>query len=73
MTQVLHITQIVSAIALIALILLQRAQTDTGGFSGDNGSFTQSRRGFERFIFILTIIVAVIFTAVSLIVIIRAG
>lgn len=71
MTYTLHLVQIISSIALIGLVLLQRSQGDTGtSLGGDNTSFFQTRRGAERFLFMLTIIVAVIFAGSSLAVII---
>lgn len=65
-TSILQIVQFASSIVLIILILLQRAQGDAGTMLGGEGvSFLQTRRGAERFIFILTIIVAVVFAAAS--------
>lgn len=71
MLYALHLTQIISSIVLIALILLQRTQGDTGSsLGGDNVSFFQTRRGAERFIFMLTIVVAILFIGASLAVIV---
>ncbi len=72
MAHTLHLIQIVSSIALIGLVLLQRTQGDMGGitFGGDNMSFFQTRRGAERFLFILTLACAVIFVGASLAVIV---
>lgn len=73
MAQILHSIQIASAILLIALILLQRSSMgDMGSAMGDNSSFFQTRRGPERFFFILTIIVGILFAGASLGVIILA-
>ncbi len=67
MAYILHLVQIISSLTLVVLILLQRTQGDLGGgSSGDSLSFLQTRRGAERFIFILTIVVAVIFAGSSL-------
>jgi protein translocase SecG subunit len=68
MTATLHIIQIVSAIALIALVLLNRSTADTGSSFGD-ASFLHIRRGGERFLFGLTIVVAIVFALVSVAVI----
>lgn len=65
MTATLHIIQIVSALLLIALILLQRTQGDSNSAFGD-ASFFQTRRGSEKFFFVLTIVIAVVFVAASL-------
>lgn len=71
MIYTLHIIQIISSIILIALILVQQTQGDTGSsLGGDNASFFQTRRGAEKFIFIFTIITAIIFIGSSLAVIV---
>lgn len=61
MRQILTVTQIVTAIALTALILLQARGT---GFGRGGTSFT--RRGLEKLIFRLTFIVAGVFAIVSI-------
>lgn len=67
MAQTLQIIQIVSSLLIVALVLLQRSNGDMGStLGGDNGSFMQTRRGAERFLFVLTIIVAIIFAGSSL-------
>jgi protein translocase SecG subunit len=70
MAYILHLIQIISSIALIVLVLIQRTQGDTGSSFGDNTSFLQTRRGAERFLFVLTVIVAVVFVGSSLLVIV---
>jgi len=70
MTHTLHLIQIISAIVLIGLVLLQRSQGDTGATLGSDMSFFQTRRGAERFLFLLTIAIAVLFVGSSLAVII---
>ena len=71
MTHILHIIQIVSAVLTIVLVLIQNPQTDTGGFGGgDNASFAHSRRGAEKVIFRLTIIMAIVFALTSIAVIV---
>jgi protein translocase SecG subunit len=70
MAHTLHLIQIISSIALIALILLQRTQGDTGSSFGDNASFFQTRRGAERFLFLLTVLLGVVFVGSSLAVIV---
>lgn len=66
MTATLHSLQLITGIALIALVLLQRTSGDTGSNFGDSMSAFQTRRGLERVLFILTIIVAVLFAALSI-------
>lgn len=68
MAQTLQIIQIVSSLLIVVLVLLQRGNSsDTGSSLGsEGGSFLQTRRGAERFIFVLTIIVAIVFAGASL-------
>ncbi|MFZ4500335.1 MAG: preprotein translocase subunit SecG [Minisyncoccia bacterium] len=68
MVATLHSIQILLALALIALILLQRPSSDASGIpvGGDSASFLHTRRGAERFFFVLTIAVSIAFAAVSL-------
>lgn len=66
---IITILQIVISIALVALILLQRRDSDLSGFLGGGaggGGFYQQRRGMERMFFILTIILVVIFAGLAL-------
>ncbi len=69
MAATLHSLQLISAIVLIVLVLLQRTSGDTASNFGDTMSFFQTRRGVERFVFVMTIIVAIIFAGVSIAVI----
>lgn len=59
--------QIVLSVLLIVLILLQQSDAGAGSmFGGDGGDGPQrTRRGAEQFIFISTIVVAVLFAATS--------
>jgi protein translocase SecG subunit len=60
--EILPYIQIVLAVALIAGILLQQSGAGLGGAFGDNfASGFHHRRGFERFLFVGTIIVALSF------------
>lgn len=57
--------QIILSIILIVAILLQQSSAGVGGAlgGGDGGGLYHTRRGFEKFLFITTIVVAVLFTA----------
>ncbi len=66
--QIIAIAQVLASVILIALILLQE-RSSTGGlgiFGGSDGGFYQTRRGFEKAIFGLTIVVAFAFAALAL-------
>ncbi len=55
--------QIILAVLLVGLILLQHSEASAGAaFGGDSlGGGGHTRRGPEKFIFILTIIIAILF------------
>jgi len=65
MVHLLSIVQLILAILLIALVLVQRANTDaSGAFGADGGSnATLEKRGAEKSLHQFTIIVAVCFVA----------
>lgn len=64
---ILHILpyiQITLSVVLIILILLQPTDADAGGsFGGGAVSTWHTRRGGERFVFLATIVVAILFVA----------
>lgn len=61
----IDIIQIVSAILLIALILLQNKGTSLGSAFGGDSSVYRTKRGVEKWIFNGTIIVAIVFLATA--------
>lgn len=62
------IIQIVLSVALIVLILMQRNDASVGSsFGSEGGGPERTRRGAERAIFLLTIIVAIAFVALSIV------
>jgi protein translocase SecG subunit len=68
------ILQIAVSVALIALILLQERSAGLSGiFGGEGGGFYQTRRGLEKIIFGATIVLAVVFVALSLAQLIGGG
>jgi preprotein translocase subunit SecG len=62
----LTIAQMILAVALIASILLQQRGTGLGGAFGGEVTAYRSRRGIERTLFRLTIVLAVLFVIFSL-------
>jgi preprotein translocase subunit SecG len=62
----LSIAQIVVCVSLIAAILLQSKGTGLGSVFGGSGSVFQTRRGAEKGLFQLTIILAVVFGLLSI-------
>lgn len=67
---ILPYIQIVLAVILMAAILLQRTGAQIGGAFGGSDNFSSAyhtRRGFERTLFIISIIIAVLFAVAALI------
>lgn len=64
--EILKIAQFTSAIALIIVILLQNKGAGLSGVFGGNGGVYLTKRGLEKKLFIATIILAIIFLAISL-------
>jgi protein translocase SecG subunit len=61
------VIQIVLAVAIIGLILLQERSSGMSGLLGGEGiGFYQARRGAEKIIFYATIILVVAFAAIAL-------
>lgn len=65
--QILSVSQLVVAIVLIILILLQERSSGLSGvFGGDNAGFYQTRRGLEKIIFVSTVVLVSAFLVLSL-------
>lgn len=62
----LKIIQIVISIFLIVVILLQNRGAALGGVFGGNSAVFLTKRGIEKKLFILTIVLAVLFFIISL-------
>ena len=62
----IKIIQLIISILLIIVILLQSKGTALGGVFGGSNTVFLTKRGIEKKLFILTIILAVLFFAVSL-------
>lgn len=62
----IKIIQIVISVLLIIVILLQNRGAALGGVFGGSNAVFLTKRGIEKKLFILTIILAVLFFAVSL-------
>ncbi len=74
--KILPYAQIILAVILVSAILLQQTAAGMGGaFGGDDtGSFHHTRRGFEKFLFYLSIVCAILFALFALLsIIIKAA
>lgn len=60
-SQIFFIIQIVLSVLLIGLVLLQAKGTGLGSSFGQSISFYSTRRGVEKLLFKLTIVVASLF------------
>jgi len=64
---VIAIIQIILAVAIIALILLQERSSGMSGLlGGGGGGYYQARRGFERIVFYSTIVLAIVFVGLAI-------
>lgn len=61
--KILPYAQIILSVILVMAILLQQSAAGMGGALGgdDSASFHHTRRGFEKFLFYLSIICAILF------------
>ena len=67
---ILPYIQIVISVLLIAGVLLQYSAAGVGGALGGSDSFEagyHTRRGFEKFLFNATIVLAILFAATALV------
>jgi len=67
--KILPYIQIILSVILIGAILLQQSDAGVGGVlgGGDSGGLHHTRRGAEKFIFIMTIVIAILLTVSSLV------
>ena len=61
----LNLAEIVVSVALIMVIILQARGSGFGGALGGSSSFFRTRRGAEKTLFQLTIVLVVIFILIS--------
>ena len=66
MTPYLNIIQIIISVTLIVIVLIQvKGDTSAGGF-GSQGGVARTRRGLEKTLFNVTIVLSAIFLLISL-------
>ena len=66
MSTVFFIVQIILGILLIALVVLQSKNLGTSAMFGGSDSFQTTRRGFEKTLFNLTLLVSALFFLVAI-------
>lgn len=67
-TQILPYVQIIFSVILVLAIMLQQSSAGIGGALGgnDGGSFHHTRRGFEKFLFYLSLVCGILFALSAL-------
>lgn len=65
---ILPYIQIILSFILIVAILLQQSSAGVGGAlgGGDGGGLYHTRRGFDKFLFITTIVVSILYALAAL-------
>lgn len=66
MLKFIQIVQFILSILLIIFILLQHRGTGLGGAFGGESSIYRSKRGIEKFLYLATIVIAVLFVLLSI-------
>ena len=64
--KLLNIIQIIIALVLITVILLQNRGSGLSGIFGGSGNIYRTKRGIEKNLYIATIILAILFFLISL-------
>ncbi|HEY74923.1 MAG TPA: preprotein translocase subunit SecG [Thermoflexia bacterium] len=68
MATYLNIAQIIVGVALIVVIVVQTQSSGLGGvFGGTQTSFRRKRRGVEKTLFIISIVLSVVFFIIALV------
>jgi preprotein translocase subunit SecG len=63
---ILNIAQIVVSVLLVAAVLMQQRGTGLSATFGGEGNIYRTKRGVEKALFILTIVLAIVFFAIAL-------
>jgi protein translocase SecG subunit len=67
MKDIINIAQIVISVLLVTVILLQQRGTTLGGAFGGESNVYSTRRGFEKVLYIATIVLAIVFVALAIV------
>lgn len=67
MEKILLITQAIVSLFLIASILLQQRGSEASAITGGSSATYYKKRGFEKVLYVATIILAVLFLALGII------
>lgn len=61
LSQIISVFQIIVCVLLVTAILLQQRGSGIGGAFGSGGASYFTKRGFEKVLFITTIVLAILF------------
>lgn len=64
---IINLIQIIVGALLGIVILIQRQGSGLGGAFGGEGEFHHTKRGVEKFLYIATVVLAILFFAVALV------
>jgi preprotein translocase subunit SecG len=65
--KLLNIAQVIIALLLMTVILMQNRGSGLSGIFGGSGNIYRTKRGLEKNLFVATIILAVLFFVISLV------
>ena len=67
LARILPYAQIIVSVVLVTAILLQQSAAGLGGAlgGGDGGTMHHTRRGFEKFLFVLSIILGILLAVLA--------
>ena len=65
MNQIILLIQTIISILLVAVVLLQQKGSGLGGAFGGEGNVYRSRRGFERTLFLSTVVLGIAFVVTA--------
>lgn len=63
----LGIAQVILAIGLIAAVLIQSKGEELGGVFGGGQSVYQTRRGIDKLLFTITVVMAIVFFGLAIV------
>ena len=66
MENIFNIIQIILAVVLVTVILLQSKGSGLGAAFGGEGNVYRTKRGFEKILFISTIVLSVLFLGIAM-------
>jgi len=65
--KILGVIQIIIAVLLTVVILMQSKGSGLGGIFGGEGNVYKSKRGLDKFLMIATIVLAVVFIGLAIV------